>query len=338
MAIDKELQTWVAENLISGCTPEQLKPGLIAAGVSAADADAELRAAAEHPYVKAGMNTGRKYIDRNAKREALLKTLDELARGSKEYLHIEKVPVPPFEDFLRDYYYRNRLGFFSGAADSWAARHWTPRKLVPIVGADALVEIQFDRDKNQLYEQESYNHKREVKFGEFIDMVENAGETNNFYLSAGNKAFRNPALRNLLKDTGPIADGYLDPAQEFDRIFLWIGPKGIITPLHHDLTNNFFIQFYGSKKWRLIPSMQVPYMYNNFHVYSDFEYLSHDAKMHPDFTKASVIEIDVHPGDALFVPIGWWHHVVGLETSISMSFTNFNAPNSFIDYPAGTRY
>ena len=338
MAIPQELQTWIAENIIAGCQPQQLKPGLIAHGLSPEEADKELANAASHPYVQAGIKSNIRYRTRAEKRESLLKTLDTLRRNQKEYLNIEKVPLPPFKDFLRDYYYPNRLGFFSGAADHWGARKWTPRSLVPIVGADAIVEIQYDRDKNQRYEQESYKHHREIKFGEFIDMVENAGETNNFYLSAGNKAFRNPALRNLLKDTDIIGDGYLDPAQELDRIFLWIGPKGIVTPLHHDLTNNFFIQFYGSKKWRLIPSLQVPYMHNNFHVYSDFEYLTHDPKTHPDFTKADVIEIDVHAGDALFVPIGWWHHVVGLETSISMSFTNFNAPNEFVDYPAGTIY
>ena len=336
--IAKELRAWVAENIISGCKPEQLKPALLQAGVSSEEADRELAEAAQHPYVTGAHNVGRRHLDRALKREALLKTLDELARHQPEYLKIEKVPLPPFKDFLRDYYYKNRLGFFSGAADHWPARKWTPRSMVPIVGADAIVQIQSDRDKDKLYEINSNNFRRDIKFGEFIDMLEASGPTNNFYLTANNKAFRNSALRNLLKDTDNIGDGYLDPAQEMDRIFLWVGPKGIITPLHHDLTNNFFIQFYGKKKWRLIPSMQVPYMYNNKHVYSDVDYLEHNPQAHPDFAKNNVIEIDVGPGDALFVPIGWWHHVVGLETSISMSFTNFNAPNEFIGYPADTMY
>lgn len=338
MAIAKELQTWIAENIIAGCTPEQLKPALLSAGVSNDEADFELRQAAEHPYIAAAQNTGRRYLDRARKRESLLKTLDELARHQPEYLKVEKVPLPPFKDFLRDYYYKNRLGFFSGAADHWPARQWTPRKLVPIVGTDSIVQIQYDRDKDKNYEPNSNFYRKDIKFGEFIDMVENAGETNNFYLTAGNKAFSNSNLRNLLKDTSNIGDGYLDPAQEKDRIFLWVGPKGIITPLHHDLTNNFFIQFYGTKRWRLIPSMQVPYMYNNWHVYSEVDLLNHSHDTHPDYSKVNIIEIDVEPGDALFVPIGWWHHVVGLDTNISMSFTNFNAPNEFISYPADTRY
>lgn len=35
--------------------------------------------------------------------------------------------------------------------------------------------------------------------------------------------------------------------------------------------------------------------------------------------------------DALFIPIGWWYCVEGLDKSISISFTNFNAPNSYAE-------
>ncbi|MEG9304959.1 cupin-like domain-containing protein [Psychrobacter celer] len=35
--------------------------------------------------------------------------------------------------------------------------------------------------------------------------------------------------------------------------------------------------------------------------------------------------------DALFIPIGCWHCVEGLDKSISISFTNFNAPNSYAE-------
>ena len=79
-------------------------------------------------------------------------------------------------------------------------------------------------------------------------------------------------------------------------------------------------------------------MYNHKHVYSEVNLLEHNAATHPDYSKVDIIEVDVEAGDALFVPIGWWHHVVGSETSISMSFTNFNAPNEFVDYPANTVY
>jgi ribosomal protein L16 Arg81 hydroxylase len=42
-----------------------------------------------------------------------------------------------------------------------------------------------------------------------------------------------------------------------------------------------------------------------------------------------VIDVEIGPGDLLFLPVGWWHHVRGLETSITMTFTNFVFDNDF---------
>ncbi len=41
------------------------------------------------------------------------------------------------------------------------------------------------------------------------------------------------------------------------------------------------------------------------------------------------MECVIGPGEAIFLPIGWWHHVEALDISISMSFTNFRGDNDF---------
>jgi len=35
----------------------------------------------------------------------------------------------------------------------------------------------------------------------------------------------------------------------------------------------------------------------------------------------------IEPGEALFVPIGWWHQVESLDFSVTMTYTNFRWPN-----------
>ena len=45
--------------------------------------------------------------------------------------------------------------------------------------------------------------------------------------------------------------------------------------------------------------------------------------------------VDVEAGDALFVPVGWWHHVRALSVSISVAFSGFARPNHFGWYVPG---
>jgi ribosomal protein L16 Arg81 hydroxylase len=45
-----------------------------------------------------------------------------------------------------------------------------------------------------------------------------------------------------------------------------------------------------------------------------------------------VIDVVIGPGDLLFLPIGWWHYVRGLDVSITMTFTNFVFNNDFSSF------
>ena len=43
----------------------------------------------------------------------------------------------------------------------------------------------------------------------------------------------------------------------------------------------------------------------------------------------------LQPGQALYIPVGWWHQVASLDFSVSITYTNFHWPNDFhIGHPA----
>jgi hypothetical protein len=94
------------------------------------------------------------------------------------------------------------------------------------------------------------------------------------------------------------------------------------------------VQILGRKKITLIPAAQVPWLYNDVGVFSAADYPRFDEQRHPLVKHATPIELVLNPGEAVFIPVGWWHCVEALDVSISLSFTNFNAPNQFsLDYP-----
>ena len=39
--------------------------------------------------------------------------------------------------------------------------------------------------------------------------------------------------------------------------------------------------------------------------------------------------IVLEPGEALFIPAGWWHHVRALDVSISLAVNHFARPNNY---------
>lgn len=336
--MENTLRNWIAASLVNGYKAGQLQEILINAGFPEEEVNRELALAA--PYIEAANKLKKRlYV-----REGLLKTLDYQMRALAHYLHIEKVKLPPFRQFLEEYYYPNRAGLFHSAIDQCEARSWTPRNLAGKVGADTIVEIQyqFGTEGESRYDQNASKFRKKIAFGEFIDMVENPESGNNFYMTGGNFSFNTVALEMLKKDI-LVGDGEYLGRECVDEtckgIYFLIGPKGTVSHVHFDFTNNLLIQVYGRKRVRLVPAMQAPYMYNDFSSHSEIDLLDPKPGLYPDFAKATVIEIEMGPGDCLFIPVGWWHHITSLSTSITLACSNINVPseyeNRFIDMKYG---
>jgi len=335
--MDDAWRRWCAGNVLLGHSEAAMVDAMLKAGVDRNTAIAEVRAAANHPYVRAARQVGaarapggdtlKAKID---KRDWVLECYRRTARQASWHGRVPRVPKLSRQQFLDEYYALNRPVVMTGAMDDWAAfTRWTSPELKRRFG-ERVVSVQGNRNSDPKYEQNSERLRREMSFGKYVDLVESSGGTNDFYITANNSDANNQALKELWDDIVLFPEYLRDDPN--NRGFFWFGPKGTITPLHHDLTNNFMAQVRGRKRVRLIAPYELAHVYNDRHCYSQVELDHIDYDRFPLFRNVTITDVEIGPGDLLFLPVGWWHHVLGLEISITMTFTNFVFDNDFYSF------
>ena len=141
------------------------------------------------------------------------------------------------------------------------------------------------------------------------------------------------ALRELWDDITQLPEYLRESANQ--RGFFWFGPQGTVTPFHHDLTNNFMAQVMGSKRVHIMPACEVAHVYNLRHCFTQVDGMQIDYARFPQMREVQTTQCEIQPGEILFLPVGCWHMVEGLSTSVTMAFTNFIWDNDFFSaYPA----
>lgn len=262
------------------------------------------------------------------KRESVTFVKRALAKLNPRNSVVERRSYLGRAEFLEQYYAANRPVILTGLMDDWPAlTKWTPDYLKKTCGSMS-VEIQSRRNSTPDFEIVVDPLRREVHFDDYVDLVYKPGETNDYYMTARNGFFQRKGANKLLNDLGGFPE-YLDMNAGGEWMFMWFGPQGTITPLHHDELNIFLAQVVGRKRVKLIPPDELDLVYNHFAVYSQVDAENPDFKRFPKYKNATVMEVDLLPGEVLFLPAGWWHHVRSLDPSVSLSYTNFVFPNNY---------
>ena len=111
--------------------------------------------------------------------------------------------------------------------------------------------------------------------------------------------------------------GLLDPSVEAR---LWIGNRAIIAA-HHDPYENLACVVAGRRRFTLFPPSSVGDLYiGPFELtpggptISMVSFDDPDLERHPRFARAleASLVAELEPGDALYIPYLWWHHVRSL--------------------------
>jgi ribosomal protein L16 Arg81 hydroxylase len=315
---------WVAENHLLGVSEQTILGVLISQGMTRAQARAELDAARNDVYLAAG----ERITQRLRKLESMLDALKRMRHLDPANADIPRQAGLSKQRFLTEYYAANQPVLLTDITPNWPAiRGWTPEYLKRTVGTE-MVEVMTGREQDDQYEINLDAHRSSMRFSDYIDLVTRSGSTNDFYLVANNHFLDNPRTAALRADF-TCDERYLDPAGAASRVFFWFGPAGTVTPLHHDVSNILLVQVRGTKRVTLVPPLESHLVYNDVAVFSQVDAETPDTRQHPRFTGATRLTVDLRETEALFIPVGWWHHVRSLDVCISLSFTNFLFANDF---------
>ncbi|GGW78140.1 cupin-like domain-containing protein [Alteromonas halophila] len=100
---------------------------------------------------------------------------------------------------------------------------------------------------------------------------------------------------------------------------LWVGNKSRIAA-HYDAPDNLICVAAGKRKVTLFPPEQVDNLYvGPLHVtpagqpVSMVDFAAPDFEKYPRFAQAleAALTVELVPGDALYIPSMWWHHIEG---------------------------
>ncbi|EGD72890.1 hypothetical protein PTSG_04619 [Salpingoeca rosetta] len=122
-----------------------------------------------------------------------------------------------------------------------------------------------------------------------------------------------------------------EPEKEhlFRQTHIWIGGEQTSTPAHFDLFHNFYVQIYGRKRVLLFPPAQWQqlYIFPLLHPAGRSVQVDLDSPLFqqehafPNYQKQHTLALEavLEPGQVLYIPPLWFHHITSLEPSISLS-------------------
>jgi Cupin-like domain len=314
--LPQQIRQWIAKNLAVGYSAEAVCLKLVGLGYDKLACNSEIAEVMASPAFAAAVQLAK---SRN-KLGMLLDTLAHQFRHCSAAGCVPTMDPPDSEVFFDQYYYGNRPVIVRGLMSSWAALDkWTPEWFRTTHGA-VIVEVTSGRNSDPRFEENFERNRTAVSLGDFISTISKS-PGNDMYLVSKNRMLDQPEFASLLSDFD-APRGFLRPDTRRNP-GLWFGPGGTTTPLHHDSTNIFFAQVFGSKRIRLIPPFEIENIYNERSCYSAVDLDSPDFARFPRLVDVTVLDVTVVPGDFLLIPVGWWHTVQSLSTSISLSFQNF---------------
>ena len=305
LALDWEL--WAVTELLAGVPASSVVEGLTENGLDREGAREAVRRLLSSPTLRRRR--------RRFARALMASQLVDVRRRLNGPVEIERRATIDRDTLHREFWTRSRpLHLRESAREMRAVREWSFEDLAQRFGA-VEVEVNTKRDE-ATRRAHTERVSSQMRLGDFLRACHEP--TNAHYIVSRNGLFGMEALRPLWADLDPLPP-FLDSPEPPRGASLWVGPAGTLSPLHFDPHNVLLVQVVGRKHVWLVPP-DSDAIYEGLDGY----YAEHDAR-----EVEGALEIVVEAGEALFVPVGWFHQVEALDASMTLSLLSFPWENDF---------
>ena len=229
---------------------------------------------------------------------------------------IERLQRPGVTQFRREYLNPRKPLVLEGTNDHWPARGWTIPRLAERLGELEVTPVEL-RAGHVHIDLERGLVRETMTFRAFVEQLERVHP---------------PQYSLPLELVGPYGVLRQDLAVPpycvgsiFTKINLWVAATGTVTDAHYDMLHNLLAQVQGRRRVTLFSPADTPNLYpypmRTLHWHhSRVRLESADPAEFPRFRSARAWQVVLAPGDVLFIPRGWWHHIEALETSVAVNF------------------
>lgn len=334
LALAPEWADWLIDGYVEGVPAETLLEELSRTGVPEPMARAALSEVSE---IGALRKIRRKLIARDQLLE-LAHLRRSLEMPALTQLDRRRANVGR-EEFFEHYFTANRPVILTDVTENWPALElWKDPEYFAEKFGDELIDVCMGREADPYCDRNFAKHVSQMTMRAYAKWVRTTEESNDGYLISNNRLLEKPAFQQLIADVIP-PERYVDAEKFLTFMSFWFGPAGTRTPLHHDGNNILFCQVIGRKEFFLVSPWELGLLEKAEGYYAQksvpLGMTGEGLRPADDGFPYAAVRIVLEPGEALFLPVGWWHQVRALDRSVSISFLNFWRDNHFEWYGPG---
>lgn len=233
---------------------------------------------------------------------------------------VARLHRPEPKDFVKFLASRRVPAVLTGLDIGQAPWTWNPAYLAALDGIpEKLVSVHVSQDPKLDFVRKNFKYEV-MTFGSLLTKVQNTNDGNFYYLrSIGENARKEPAhaLRQFpsLERDLKLPSAFWGHEDNYFSAVIRVSSGGLQLWTHYDVMDNMLIQLHGEKRVLLFPPSVSGdlYLEGSSSVVRDVD--DHDAKAFPRFHRArsAALEVVLQPGDVLYIPALWAHHVTALH-------------------------